>query len=100
MPKIRGIGAFKPTEQKIVDLLSDGLRHERSTMLECLLTKERDVLEGDSVVSVPNYNSLGVQIHSIRKKLNPKGYDIACELRWRQIHYRMVRLLPCAYDGS
>lgn len=72
---------FTPTQQRMVDLLADGLPHPRQQLRECLY----DELSEFSVVQ--NH------ISDIRKKLLLRGEYIVCELRGYQICYRHVRLL-------
>lgn len=77
---------FTPTEQKIIDILQDGRPHHRSEL--------RDALDGEftALVNVQNHLS------RIRKKIQPMGQDIVCELVNRRICYRQVRLLASPYN--
>ena len=71
-----------PTQQRILNLLSDGRRHLRNEIVEeCLC----DTLSARG--------ALNVQITGLRKILHPRGEDIICELNNRRICYRHVRLL-------
>jgi len=78
---------FTPTQQRMLNLLSDGLPHSREAMLECL--------QDEQVCSTAHTPHL----LAIRKKLRPKGEDVICEYIKRRPYYRHVRLLPSAYDG-
>ena len=78
---------FTPTQQKIVDLLSDGLPHTRKEVHACLW---------DELSPLSNIKA---HITAIRKKIRPLGQDIICEYNGK-IHYRHVRLLASAYDGK
>ena len=78
---------YTPTEQKILQVLSDGMSHERCELYACLMDPE----------SKPT--SIRQRISSLRKKLRPKGEDVICELN-RGIYYRHVRMLASAVDGN
>ena len=71
---------FTPTQRLLLDVLADGRPHSRKELHGCF-----DVLA--DVKRVRDTISL------MRAKLRPKGEDIVCELRRRQIWYRHVRLL-------
>jgi hypothetical protein len=72
---------FTETQQKIVNLLSDGNAHQRKK-LHALLPDPQSKL-----------SSINIHISRIREKIEPQGYTIVCELVNRQICYRHVRLL-------
>lgn len=72
---------FTPTQQRMVDLLSDGLPHSRHELHACL----NDELQ--PLIHITPHLTL------IRKVLRPKGQDIICEIYNRTVHYRHVRLL-------
>lgn len=76
-----------PTENRIVDMLSDGLPHSRDQLMTCLY---------DDMGSYPNLNQ---HLFHLRRKIAPTGIGIVCELVRRGIHYRMVRFLASACDG-
>jgi hypothetical protein len=78
---------FTPTQQRMLNLLSDGLPHSREAMLECLQ---------DEHCSPTGHLA---HLTAIRKVLRPKGEDVLCEYRQRRPFYRHVRLLASAHDG-
>lgn len=75
------------TEQKIFDILNDGLMHKRDELHACL----PDDLAGASI--------LRGHLKRMRKKLNPAGLDIVCQVYYGR-QFRMVRLLKSPYDGK
>ena len=76
---------FTDTEKKIVDVLSDGLRHH-SIELQQLLPDQR--AEG-----ISKHGTVRVHIVNIRKVIRPRGEDILCEFYNQRKWYRWVRLL-------
>jgi DNA-binding CsgD family transcriptional regulator len=78
---------YTPTEQRIVDLLSDGMPHKREELHACL---------SDDLAS-----RTAVQMHvsNIRKRIRVRGEEIICEYYHRNLYYRHVRLLNSPYDG-
>lgn len=82
---------YTPVEQRILDLLSDGLPHTRADVLACLRDKLSDL------------NALAVRIFYLRQKVRGFGRDIVTELRKGGIHYRHVILLsgkdPQGFDA-
>ena len=82
------VDQFTPTQQRIVDLLSDGLPHTKRELFECLV---------DELGSI---NNIWPHLTAIRKKLRPRGHDILCEIYNRKCHYRHVVLLRSAGDGK
>lgn len=72
---------FTPTEERILALLSDGLRHERAQVFSCL----DDELAGPT--------ALDFHIATLRPKLRRKGQEIVMEMYNGGKHYRHVRLL-------
>lgn len=76
-----GNGKVTPTQQRILDLLSDGMRHSREEVFTCL---------NDELQKLEN-----IQVHlcHLRKVLRPKGQDIVCELFQRRLYYRHIILL-------
>lgn len=72
---------YTPTQQRIIDLLQDGLPHLRIELMKCL---------GDDLTTVATLHSHFVKL---RKKLVPRGETIVCEILNRRIAYRHVRLL-------
>ena len=79
--------SFTPTQQLIMDLLSDGEPHKRAELLNAI-----------DPLCTPN--TLQTHLSNIRKVIRPSGEDVVCELRERGIWYRRVRLLASAYDGK
>lgn len=76
-----------PTQQKIIDLLSDGLKHSREELHNLIN---------------PNAGNKNVQVHIsyLRKILQARGEDIAGEVGFGlKITYRHVRLLVNPNDG-
>jgi len=75
---------FTKTQQRILDVLSDGLRHQNQELKELLPDQEADGLA--------KHKTVIVHIVHIRKKLRPIGQDILCEFYNRKKYYRRVRL--------
>lgn len=80
---------FTKTEQRIVDVLSDGAAHLRAELMELLPDPEMGV--------VKNLNN---HLGSIRKKIRPSGQDVLCVIVNRRLAYRQVRTLASAVDGK
>jgi DNA-binding response OmpR family regulator len=78
---------FTPTQQRIIDKLSDGQAHSFKEMLGCL----RDELD--------DTNCLNTHISHIRRKIRPQGQDIICQRLDGVSHYRLIRLMASSYDG-
>lgn len=79
-----------PTEQKIIDLLKDGLPHSRHDMISTL-----QYASGD-------FNALAQRIFFLRRKVRLLGQDIVTALCKGGIHYQHVILLsgkdPLGFD--
>jgi hypothetical protein len=73
---------FTPQEQRLLDVLADGMPHPRRELKGVLYD---ELAEG--------YGALSVALTYLRKKLRRKGQDIVCELVRRGIWYRQVILL-------
>ncbi len=74
---------FTPTEQRILNVLSDGMLHSKDELMKCL---DDDLAQRSAV---------DPHISNLRKKLNPVGQHITCETNgnaWT-FKYRHVRLL-------
>lgn len=71
---------FTPTEQRILDLLEDGLPHSRKDVIACL---------NDEMATRLNLNP---HLTHLRNKLRPLGQTIICELVKKAIFYRRVIL--------
>jgi|SRR5580658_10449155 hypothetical protein len=76
-----GVLSFTPVQQRIMDLLSDGLPHTRREIHGCLRDEQSKV------------SAIGVHISDIRKKVLPTGYTFVCTLSSRKIRYRYVQLV-------
>lgn len=72
---------YTPTQQRMVDVLSDGQPHRREELHACLV---------DELGAVEN---IRVHLSALRAKLRPLGEDILCEYRGHQFYYRHVRLI-------
>lgn len=77
---------FTATEQRILDVLSDGLSHVRQEL--------KDVLEDE----LAGKDALSFHMMNIRRKLEPIGQSVVCELRGRKVLYRHVILLRSLND--
>lgn len=77
---------YTPTEQRIIDLLSDGLPHERDEVVERILPNVKEPQK--------HRHTIAAHIFYIRIKIRAMGEDIITELRKGGIHYRRVMLLP------
>jgi hypothetical protein len=72
---------WTPTQQRIIDLLSDGMPHDRYEIFGCL----------DDNLS--KLSAIWFHMSSIRRVVRPRGEDILCVLFDRKIHYQHVKLL-------
>lgn len=72
---------FTPTQQLVIDALSDGKPHLKQELRDVLGCEEDD------------YNKLRVTISNLRIRLRPIGQDIVCRVQYRRIYYQHVRLL-------
>ena len=71
---------FTPTEQRIVDLLADGLQHTKDEMVKCL--------HDDLAPAAALY----FHIYNIRRKIEPLGEYLAVESMGPMgVRYRMFR---------
>ena len=73
---------FSPTEQRIMDLLSDGLPHTKKEMVACLA----DPMGGEDNVKP--------HLHNLRKKLLTRNEAVLCVLVGGRIKYQF---LPAKY---
>lgn len=71
-----------PIEQKLIDILSDGLPHSVEQLKLCLTDGEYSSID-----------SLYVQIVNLRKVLKSRGRDVRPQRIDGVSHYRMVRFL-------
>lgn len=69
---------ISPTEQKLLDILSDGHPHSIASLKQCLSDEE-----------LSSVNSLQFHISNMRKILLPQGRDIVA----RDGGYRLMRTL-------
>lgn len=76
-----GLSRFNRTELKILRMLSDGARHTKKELLDCLYDSYSDP------------QTIHVHIYKLRKKLNLLGQDIAAERRRRVLTFRHVILI-------
>lgn len=78
---------FTPIQQRIIELLSDGMPHDRSEVLKCI---------GDPLA---DYANLYPHISYLRTKLVQKGEWIVYEAYRGSLMYRHVKLIapvrPC-----
>ena len=80
---------FTPTQQKIIDMLSDGKPHSRKELKRCL---------PDELAELKTVN---VHIAHIRLKLRPLGEDIICEMGpMNHLGFRHIRLLTSSTSGT
>lgn len=80
-------GDLTATQQRIYDMLCDGLPHSRKEIHTCLPDELSQI------------TAIQAHITMLRKKL-PPGQAILVEVKSRSVHYRLVRLLNSPYDGS
>lgn len=71
---------FSPTQQRIVDLLSDGMLHSNEEIYGMLLTAN-------------SVNHIQMHISNIRKLIRPVGQDIRYILERGSSYYQLVRCL-------
>lgn len=72
---------YTPIEQRIIDLLKDGMPHDRNELLACLRDKQA------------GFPALAVHIYNLRSKVRAMNHEIVTELYKGSIHYRRVVLL-------
>ena len=75
-----GPAMLTPTEQRIMDLLGDGMPHTKKEMVSCLA----DPMGGEDNVKP--------HLHGLRKKLLAKNETVLCVLVDRRVKYRWVAL--------
>lgn len=73
--------SFTPTQQKILDVLSDGKSHSRQELIDCL---------EDAVADRKNLN---VHLSNLRARMRPAGHDVIYCPRHRKAYYRHVVLI-------
>lgn len=73
---------FTPTEQRMLDVLADGLPHSKQQLHDCLPDQYGD------------YSNIHMHISNIRKKL--VGQDVLCVARQNTHFYQQVRLISTA----
>lgn len=74
---------FTKTEQKIIDLLSDGKGHRPTEICEHLGEGECEVVK----------SAMMVRVSELNKKLATIGEKIACMSRGKWVYYQHVRLI-------
>jgi len=72
---------FSGVQQRMLDVLSDGLSHTPKELQACL---------HDELGSVSNIHA---HLTGLRKNLRPKGSDVLCELLNGSTTYRQVRVV-------
>ena len=72
---------FTPTEKRLLEVLGDGLPHDRDELVACLA----DELSGWKVVKC--------HLTSLRKHLRPNHQEIICQVVNRAFKYRLVQLI-------
>lgn len=76
---------FTLTQQKIIDVLSDGMPHPMYELIKCL--------PSHGVDHMTERKAVGVHVVAIRKLIRPLDQDIVCQVAKRCNHYRHIRLL-------
>jgi hypothetical protein len=77
-----------PIQQKMVDLLSDGLCHTKEELHGCLYDDQGPL------------RNIAQHITMARKLLRPTGRDIICQREGKsKSYYRLVRLTASPYEG-
>lgn len=77
---------YTSTEQRIIDLLSDGLPHHRDEVVEQVIPNVKEPHK--------HRNTIAVHVFYLRSKIRGLGEDILTELRRGGIYYRRIILLP------
>ncbi len=78
---------FTPTEQAILELLSDGMPHPRDEVKRLLPDDLADA------------RAIAVHVCNLRRKIGRVGQDIIFTIDRRRKCYRLVRMLASPYDG-
>jgi hypothetical protein len=78
---------FTPTQQRMIDVLSDGMPHTREELHKCLWDEEGAL------------GNIKMHISLIRKVLQPVGQDIVCCLVRGTIQYRHIRRIYPSSEG-
>ena len=88
---------FTKTQQKILDVLADGLPHLRKELWACCPS-----VQGMDEQSVKEFARHRTNVHlmNIRSKLRLDGQDIICEVVNRRLCYRHVKLLKPNGSGT
>lgn len=81
------VTTFTPVEQRMLNVLADGLNHTKQELFECL---DDDLAQLKSITP---------HLTRLRRKLNPQGRDIVCIFMNRKTMYRQVLVYPSANDG-
>lgn len=72
---------FSGVQQRMLDVLSDGLSHTPKELQACL---------HDELGSITNIRA---HLTHLRKKLRPMGSDVLCEMLNGETMYRQVRMM-------
>lgn len=72
---------FTATQQKFMDVLSDGLPHSKEELAKCLWDEQGDI------------DNVKIHFSNMRKVLNPQGQDIVTKYVGGRVHYMLVRLI-------
>lgn len=78
-------GQFTPTQQRIMNVLNDGLTHPKSELMACLDDEMSDK------------SNLSVHLTYLRRKLRKKGLEIVSSKHGGNTTYRLVRTLTSPY---
>jgi hypothetical protein len=81
------LSKFTPTQQRMLQLLMDGLPHSPAELHGCLYDEM-------SAVRTVKYH-----LSTMRKILRPAGLDVLTQVVKFRVHYRLVRLLSSPYKG-
>lgn len=73
--------SFTPTEERILEVLGDGVRHKRKELHRCLSDE------------LTNVKTIQFHLSKIRQKIRPMGRDIVCIFNNQTIWYQMVQVL-------
>ena len=79
---------FTPTQQRILEMLSDGLYHRQDQLLRCLNDDMTDK------------STLNVHLSNLRKILASTGERIICMEEDRITYYRHVRVMSPSSSES
>lgn len=78
---------LSPTQQRIMDVLQDGLAHPFSEVAACI----NDEMSGRANVRV--------HVSNLRRAVQRGGLSIAMHIRQRVTYYQLVRTMASSNDG-